>query len=133
MNYQRLFNILHDLGITATEDDMREIIDAVDECRGEIRPPEYEIRELIEQHWPILIDVIKERRRQNVKFGENRNLHPFAWNAILGEEYGEVSKGALQWFYDGKDLGNYRKELEEVAAVAIAAILDLTQHGEPKR
>ena len=63
----------------------------------------------------VIEDVKEERERQDAKWGEQ--LHdPYTWIAILGEEYGEVCKAALE------DNGGYRDELVQVAAVAIAAI-----------
>lgn len=69
----------------------------------------------------VLLDIVKERKRQDAKWGSQRHLDPLLWNAILGEEVGEVSKAILE-----KDPGLY-DELIQVAAVATAwaeAILD---------
>lgn len=67
--------------------------------------------------------VAAERRQQEERFGVQRHK-PSTWLAILGEEFGEVSKevadsrtGARA--FDGKA---YRQELVQVAAVAVAAI-----------
>jgi NTP pyrophosphatase (non-canonical NTP hydrolase) len=65
---------------------------------------------------PILMEVLQERIKQEKKWGQ-QNHEPLKWNAILGEEFGEVSKAILE-----KDKKNYREELIQVAAVAIAAI-----------
>jgi transcriptional regulator with XRE-family HTH domain len=88
---------------------------------------------LFPEHQDILVDVLNERQRQNTKFGANRLQHPFVWQVILGEEVGEVAKASLEWEFGSKTLTHYRKELVEVSAVAIAAILDLDIHGEPKK
>ena|ERR1035437_2602058 len=64
----------------------------------------------------ILEEVLAERMKQDEKWGE-QNHPPFKWVTILGEEFGEVSKAALE-----NDPHNYREELIQVAAVAIAAI-----------
>ena len=82
-------------------------------------------------HLDIIRDVLKERQRQDDKFGKNRNQHPFVWMVILGEEVGEVNKASLEWMYAGKTLDEYRMELVQVAAVSIAAILDLDNNGQP--
>ena len=74
----------------------------------------------------ILQDIHKERDRQDRKWGE-QNHHPFVWLAILGEEYGESCKAALEF---PVDYSNYRKELIEVAAVAIAAIESLDRQED---
>lgn len=64
----------------------------------------------------ILEEIKQERERQEAKWGE-QNHEPLLWNAILGEEFGEVSKSILE-----RDTKNYREELIQVAAVAVAAI-----------
>ena len=73
----------------------------------------------------IFQEIIRERERQDNKWGE-QNHNPFAWLVILGEEYGEACKAAFEAPFDGSeitlDYSNYRKELIEVAAVAVAAI-----------
>lgn len=60
-----------------------------------------------------------EMVRQNKKWGE-QNHSQEKWCTILGEEYGEVCKDALE----GNPMG-YVNELVEVAAVSIQAILSL--------
>lgn len=70
--------------------------------------------------------VISERKRQDEKWGANRTHHPLEWLAILGEEVGEANQAALEAHFSGYDRsGNwddYRKELVQVAAVAVAMI-----------
>lgn len=73
----------------------------------------------------VLGEVMEERQRQDAKWGE-QNHAPFAYLAILGEEVGESNKAALEthFAYPGadRDYSEYRKELIQVAAVAVAAI-----------
>ena len=64
-------------------------------------------------------DVHKERERQDAKWGVSRNLHPQLWLAVLAEEMGEVGQAILKG-----ERQNYRAELVQVAAVALAAIQD---------
>lgn len=64
-------------------------------------------------------DVTKERLRQDAKWGVSRNLHPQLWLAVLVEEVGEVGQAILNG-----EIDNYREELVQVAAVALAAIQD---------
>lgn len=73
----------------------------------------------------VIGEVIDERKRQDEKWGADRELPPCEWLAIFGEEALEVYRGALAGEWD-----NYREELIQVAAVAIAAVesYDL-QHG----
>lgn len=64
----------------------------------------------------VLEEIKVERLKQDAKWGE-QNHELLKWNAILGEEFGEVSKAILEG-----DSENYRNELIQVAAVAVAAI-----------
>jgi len=63
--------------------------------------------------------VVDERKRQDDKWGE-QNHNPERWLAILGEEVGEACKAVLEGDAEG-----YRKELVQVAAVAVAAVENL--------
>lgn len=78
-----------------------------------------EYDKLKSQVTPAMRDVIEEREKQDKKWGV-QNHDPLFWNAILGEEFGEVSKAILEEDEDG-----YREELVQVAAVAIAALESL--------
>jgi NTP pyrophosphatase (non-canonical NTP hydrolase) len=75
----------------------------------------------------VLTEVQKERERQNKKFGE-QNHDPFKWMAILGEEVGEVHRALLEAHFDGNEgyaggsMEDYREELIQVAAVAVAQV-----------
>lgn len=71
-------------------------------------------------------DVLQERERQDSKWGE-QNHDPITWLAILTEEVGEASAEALSIRFGGlmateNDAANYRAEMVQVAAVALAAI-----------
>lgn len=72
--------------------------------------------ELMRRRRSIANAVLAENIRQDKKWGEERDLDPEIWMTILGEEFGETCQAALQ--HDP----NYRYELIQVAAVAIAAI-----------
>lgn len=52
--------------------------------------------------------------------GGEQNHHPYKWLSILGEEVGECHKAILEG-----SLLNYRDELIQVAAVAVAMIESL--------
>ena len=68
----------------------------------------------------ILENIIRERKRQDAKFGPSpRHLDSGAWLAILMEELGEVAKAVLE-----KDSQNYKEELFQLAACAVAALED---------
>lgn len=64
----------------------------------------------------VLEEIAVERAKQDAKWGE-QNHGIFKWVAILGEEFGEVSKASLE-----DDSSGYRAELIQVAAVAVAMI-----------
>lgn len=89
----------------------------------------------------ILQQIIHERQRQNAKFGE-QNHSPIEWIGILMEEVGEVAKEAIDYHFKNPYLNeigelqetldndvvqhirieDYRKELIQVASVAVAMI-----------
>ena len=60
-------------------------------------------------------EIVDERCKQNEIFGE-QDYKPLKWVAILSEGIGEVAKDVLE------SNSNYRAELIQVAAVAVAAI-----------
>lgn len=62
----------------------------------------------------IIADVIAEMNRQDAKWGDQSHHPILLWNAILGEEAGEVAKAALE---NNRD--NLEVELIQTAAVAI--------------
>lgn len=72
-----------------------------------------------------LYDVLSERDRQDAKWGVSRNLHPQLWLPVLMEEVGELAQAVLKG-----DRANYREELVQVAAVALAALQDLDWQRE---
>lgn len=77
----------------------------------------------------IFEEIKRERKAQDAKWGE-QDHKPIEWVAILTEEVGEVSKEALEnhfkeCYRDVDQLANYRKELVQVAAVAVAMIESL--------
>lgn len=74
----------------------------------------------------VLSEVLDERLRQDRKWGE-QNHSPMHWMPILMEEVGESAKAALETHFEynvdtAKDYSEYRKELIQVAAVAVAMI-----------
>ena len=73
----------------------------------------------------VLMEVGLERCKQDRKWGV-QDHSPADWLMILGEEFGEASKAALEARFGHNDGGrNYRKELIQVAAVAVAMIESL--------
>ena len=67
----------------------------------------------------VFYEIKEERTLQDKKWGE-QNHPPYKWMAILGEEYGETCKAALEGNIEG-----YRAELIQAAAVCVAAIESL--------
>ena len=80
----------------------------------------------------IYSEVSAERTRQLLKWGE-QNHNPGDWCLILGEEVGEVNKAVLEGVRITADYSEYRNELIQVAAVAVAMIecLDRTTSLDP--
>lgn len=64
----------------------------------------------------VLDDVLFERRKQVSKWGQQDHDED-RWMVILMEEVGEVARAIFD-----DDPANYREELVQVAAVAVAAI-----------
>lgn len=62
----------------------------------------------------VLEKIRQERKRQDDKWGPQREHPDLLWNAILAEEVGEVSRAILE-----RDRANLRDELVQVAAVAV--------------
>ena len=68
----------------------------------------------------ILEEIQCERLRQDLKFGSQpRSLKPTVYLAVLTEELGEVARSIIEG-----DGDNYRVELIQLAAVAVAAVQD---------
>ncbi|MCT4647589.1 MAG: MazG-like family protein [Carboxylicivirga sp.] len=90
-------------------------------------------------NYKIYREIVDERQRQDEKWGE-QNHKPVEWCAILGEEVGEVNKAALESHFKSRfkcyeegakeALANYREELIQVAALAVAMIESL-ERNEP--
>lgn len=73
----------------------------------------------------IINDIVKERNRQDVLWGADRDLSHSRWLAILVEEVGEVAKAMQEG--DWRDI---RTELTQVAAVAVAWIENIDRNNE---
>lgn len=63
--------------------------------------------------------IRKERLHQDRKWGPQSHTD-FVWSAILGEEVGEACKAILEHEYGGRSREDVRRELVQVAAVAVA-------------
>lgn len=83
----------------------------------------------------ILLAVINERRRQDEKWGKQHYSNPALWLSILTEEVGEFAQAVNESVLPNatkKHLGgvnNMVNELIQVAAVAIAAAVDISSRN----
>lgn len=79
----------------------------------------------------IVEDVFTEIDRQDTKFGKDRESHPLVWLSVLTEEVGEIAQEINDADFTEANLnGNYRKELIQVAAVALQAALNFDRKLE---
>lgn len=85
---------------------MNDSLDAVKRIASEIDAKVYKD--------PIQL-ILAERRRQDRKWGPDRNLSHLEWFTIMSEESGECAKSILE-----TDFENLEKEIIQVAAVAVA-------------
>ncbi len=91
------------------------------QCTSKILSPSEEV---------ILDEVRRERDRQKRRWGQqDHNVH--TWLMILGEEVGEANKAVLENRFLNAPLDDYREELIQVAAVAIAAIQNFDERKKP--
>ena len=67
--------------------------------------------------------IAEERQRQIDKWGDDRNLDPFVWLAVLSEELGEASQEVLK----ARSQEDLEKEIIQIAAVAVAWLEDLSE------
>ncbi len=85
---------------------------------GDISQPEfYGYR----QDTRALMDVLRERIRQDAKWGEQNN-DPFLYLTVLGEEFGELCQAALHSRFGGHAASKLREEAVQTAAVALAIV-----------
>jgi len=94
------------------------LYDQLDELKADraalSHKPEEPLREAIE-------DVLAERDRQDVKWGE-QNHDPFTYLAVLIEEVGEFAQASLHLRFGGKAQDRFRDEAIHMAAVALAIV-----------
>jgi hypothetical protein len=69
----------------------------------------------------VLAEVAAERARQDARWGV-QNHKPEAWLSILGEEFGEVCRAVCERLYAVGPNPEYRLELIQTAAVAVAMV-----------
>jgi len=74
----------------------------------------------------IMFDILRERMLQDTKWGE-QNHDPVMWSAILTEEVGEMCEAATKYRFDQGNVNQFREEVVQVAAVAVAILECLEQ------
>lgn len=91
----------------------------------------------------VIDEVFEERQRQDEKWGQQNHNVP-EWLMILGEEVGEANKEGLEIYFKNKPrpmpenavyepplkYTEYRKELIQIAAVAVAMVESLDRNGK---
>ena len=75
--------------------------------------------------------VIGERARQFIKWRSQTHTTS-EWVSILGEEFGEVCKACCEMWIAGEPIAAVLDELVQVAAVAEAAYVDLSDMEKEK-
>jgi len=93
--------------------DINGIMNAIE--RHQAINPEWKYRKK-NQNDTVIDLVVAERKRQDRKWGQ-QNHGPDGWLTILVEEVGEVARAILEG-----DANSYKKEMVQVAAVAVAAL-----------
>ena len=76
-------------------------------------------------------DVAEEMKRQDKKWGKDRDHDPFLWLTILQEEVGEAAEAALDLRFEDNvetSVAHFREELVQVAAVALQMIHTLDRN-----
>ena len=68
-------------------------------------------------------EIIKERRRQDEKWGE-QNHHPLMWFSIIAEEYGEMCHAFNEYSFDNdtNHFDEMQSEAIQVAACCVAML-----------
>lgn len=84
---------------------------------------------LSERFNEIIREIRAEREIQIETFGD-QNLMPTEYLLILNEEIGEVNKAACEAFFNEQSWLDYRHELMQVAAVAVAMIESFDRNSE---
>jgi hypothetical protein len=64
-------------------------------------------------------NVLEEMKRQDAKWGGDRDQENFVWQTILTEEVGESAEECLNVAFAGKSEAHLYEEVVQVAAVAL--------------
>jgi len=78
----------------------------------------------------IFQEILSERKRQDVVFGEQNHL-PIRWIPILTEEVGSSAKQANNFDRTGNEMSLRKYELETIQVCAVAfAMLECLERGK---
>lgn len=84
---------------------------------------------MLARQGPIMVAILKERERQDAKWGFPQGRSLMEWMSILGEEYGEACQAANKLNFGGgwqeERRQHFREEVVQVAAVAVAILEEL--------
>lgn len=83
---------------------------------------------LLYQHKAIEL-VVAERKRQDNKFGANRNIPMPLYLAILTEEVGELAQAVVDDHFGGDAASGLFEEAVHTAAVSLAIVEMLMRQG----
>ena len=72
----------------------------------------------------IVYEILQERKKQDMKWGDQSHHPNLYWLGILVEEVGEVAKALIE------DDDNWRYELVQVAAVALSWLETLERSAQ---
>lgn len=76
--------------------------------------------------------VLRERNRQDTKFGANRNIPMPLYLAILTEEVGELAQAVVDTEFGGDTASGLFEEAVHTAAVSLAIVEMLIRQGVTK-
>ncbi len=65
----------------------------------------------------VIADVLKERDRQDKKWGE-QNHNAYKWSAIIGEEYGEMCKAINEFGFNPTEKNEHEIYMETIQTMA---------------
>lgn len=93
-----------------------------------------EVQEITNLMTDVHLDIMRERIRQNKKWGFQRHPLPI-WYVILGEEYGELGQAIQTGFGWGKETDAYNQyeECIHIAAVAMAIAEQIKEGADRER
>lgn len=89
----------------------------------------FEVQTVSKEQANALREVVAERERQDKKW-HVQNWTVLEWIPILLEEFGELGQEVNRHYYGNKGLADYKAELIQVVAVALAMLECLERNGK---